>query len=132
MDNITPLQRKLLDHLSAYWPNAEITWDNSRGVAARVRFEREGSRSAPTLDTMLGELSPLFGPEGLRERLREMRPRRDDLGMEHLRFWLAVPVDGHEPVELYGSRLLVHLRDGLVVEVQSGLWRDVEIELPLA
>jgi hypothetical protein len=52
--------------------------------------------------------------------------------MEHLRFWQAVPFEGHEPIELYGSRMFVHLRDGLVVEVQSGLWRDAEVEQPAA
>lgn len=128
MQNILETQKRLLDDLQARWPGAEIAWDEARGVAARVRFEGDDGRQGPTLDEVLGKYGPLFGPEGLRDALREMRPTKDDLGMERLRFWQAVPVEDQKPVELYGSRLLVHLRDGLTVEVQSGLWRDAKVE----
>jgi Zn-dependent metalloprotease len=128
--NITDHQKELLDQLLGAWPNAEVTWDDARGVVARARFAAGGDDQAPSEDELLDTYGPLFGPERLKERLREMRPLDDDLGMDHRRYWQAVAVKGVEPVELYGSRLLVHLREGSVVEVQSGLWRDAEVESP--
>lgn len=130
VNHITERQNELLAQLTDRWPNVDMTWDDTRGVVSRARFDDSQADTAPTEDDLLDTYGPLFGPEELRRDLREQRPLDDELDMLHKRYWQAVAVEGFDAVELYGARLLVHVREKAVVEIQSGLWRDAATESP--
>ena len=130
MENITQEQQNLLDQLTALDAAVEVRWDEARGVASSIRGEI-GPGIDAAIDandktgSFIGAYGPLLGPADLPQGLELLRRRSDELGWEHLVYAYSVG-DG---VEVYGAKLAAHYdADGTLVEVQSSLWRDVEVD----
>ncbi|MBN1136217.1 MAG: M4 family metallopeptidase [Anaerolineae bacterium] len=128
MENITPEQRELLELLYQRDPEAEIEWDDVRGVAASIRGRLDidpGLEPEGKLWTFLERFGPLVGPPDLAGGLKPLRQISDDLGWVHLLYAYL-----REDVELYGAKLALHIPpNSELLEVDSGLWRDVEVDL---
>jgi Zn-dependent metalloprotease len=130
VENITQEQQNLLDQLQALDAAVDVQWDKVRGVASSIR-----GTIGPGIDaaidaedrtgTFLQAYGPLVGPADLPEGLELLRRKTDDLGWEHLVYAYQVG----DKVELYGAKLAAHYdADGALVEVQSSLWRDVQVD----
>ena len=130
MNNITPLQRQLLERLQVIDPEVAIQWDETRGVAGSIRFRRRLYTSADMVEridqSFLSEYGMLLGPQDLLQSITQLRSYEDDLQWLHLIYAFMV----RQEFELYGSKIAAHFdSDGLLVEIQSSLWRDIQVEL---
>jgi Zn-dependent metalloprotease len=128
MENITQEQRDLLAELQTVDAAVTVHWDEVRGVASSIRGKM-GMDAVPApgerLDAFLKQYGALLGPPDLPEGLRLLRRKQDDLDWEHLVFQYMVAGE----TEVYGAKLAAHFdADGVLVEVQSSLWRDIQVD----
>jgi hypothetical protein len=142
MQNILPEQETLLEKLQEIDPELSFEWDEVRGVASYVRGELvpgsdspgDEARSENLVKRFLAEFGGLFGPIDLNKKLRILRKRKDDLSWNHLEFQQLHFSDKNrdrqrKPLEVYGSKLVAHLRpDGTLTGVQSSCWREINLE----
>lgn len=139
MRNVTPNQKRLLDQLRRVDPEMQITWDDARGVAARLRgnlARPSGSGAEPddTLRRFVSEYGELFGPADLMRSLRKLRSRGDDLGWTHIAYFqtystAAMRERQEAPLEVYSAKFAAHfLPDGSLKQVNSGCWRDLRVD----
>jgi Zn-dependent metalloprotease len=128
VENITPKQKELLDELYARDPTLEIEWDDVRGVAASIHGHlglEPGPEPEEKLWIFLESFGLLVGPPGLPDGLKLQRQMSDELGWVHLVYTYS-----RGDIELYGAKLAIHVSpDGKLLEIDSGLWRDVDVDL---
>ncbi len=132
MENVTQLQRDILDRLTERDKAASVRWSDDRGVASVLRgallpADRVASdlRENPeaVLVAFLEELGPLIGPEDSREAMRFVKtsaPKGDEIRIRAMQVAEGIPI--------HGASLVLHADDERgVFRAQSGGFRDVEV-----
>ena len=132
MENVTQLQRELLEQLTERDGAASVRWSDRRGVAsvltgALLPSERIANDLAANPDSVLlaflEEFGPLVGPEDSVEALRlvKAQPAKDgEVRIRAMQIAKGIPIHGASLV-LYASP-----ERGLY-RAQSGGYRDVEV-----
>ncbi len=142
MENVSPLQKRLLGQLEQFEQPVLVRWDDARGVAGVIRgalTPRVDTEQAPaeTVRQFLADFGALFGPPELLQALRPPRIRTDNQGRIHLDYQQELRVrapratrtrakSSPAALAVYGATLAAHVGpDGELYEVQSSCWRDI-------
>ena len=132
MENISRLQRKILNNLLERDKGASLRWNDDRGVAAVLSGQllpptsiRNDLKENPeaVLKTFLKELGPLIGPKSSIGSMRFVKANNvkgDQVRIRAMQVAKGIPIHGASLV-LYASA-----KRG-IYRAQSGCYRDVEV-----